>query len=94
MRCAVFSNNRNKAIEKMNEICKEKNIHKMTSNHRSIIYIFDDGECLEWVPVTESCIRSKRFSKAWIDNDIPQNVLQALCMRLLYMAKREDIHFF
>lgn len=40
MRCAVFSNNRNKAMDKLNEIRKGKNISRIISGNKSVIYFF------------------------------------------------------
>lgn len=64
----VFSNSRQRALEKLEEICEEINLLvKIKHNESDLIYIFKDEIWIWKRP--DYHVRGYRFKKCWIDED-------------------------
>lgn len=75
MICAVFTNNRKKAQDKLEEIKNIKcNLVRLYNSKNGLEYEFADGEIWRWVCVSQHQ-RGIRAYKAWIDKDIDTHAL-------------------
>lgn len=78
MTCAVFTNNKEKARAKLEEIKSIKNnLSRFYETKTELVYIFEDGVAWHWVSVNENR-RGFKAKKAYIDNDINSDMLSTI----------------
>lgn len=80
MTCIVYSDNKEKAIEKLEEIKNTKgNITHILHNSAGTEYRFEDGENWQWRRANENS-RACKPHKAWIDKDINKDALHLIVL--------------
>ena len=94
MTCVVFTNNKEKAKEKLEEIKNIKgNLIDFRSTQNRIEYIFEDGEKWCWEIINENR-RGIRAFKAYIDKDVTIDELSCIILPSCAHCKKEDIYYF
>lgn len=94
MICAVFTNNRQKAEEKLEKIKNIKcNLVQQYKSKNGLEYVFEDGEIWRWVKINETQ-RSIRAFKAYIDKDVDENMLRYMVLPSCAHCSNEDIFYF
>ncbi len=98
VKCIIFSNNKDKAVAKLNEIKEEKIAQdiQVTYSVLSKIYNeirFSDGE--EWIVLSANdSVRGYRWRKAWVDKDVPQYTIDTYINPIGDLYKWEDYKVF
>ena len=89
MTCVVFTNNKEKAKEKLEEIKNIKgNLIDFRSTQNRIEYIFEDGEKWCWEIINENR-RSIRAFKAYVDKDVTIDELSCIILPSCTHCKKE-----
>ena len=92
-RCAVFTNSKEKAIEKLEEIKNIKNnLVKLWKTRDQLEYHFEDGEIWGWINPNGNQ-KGYRVCKAWIDKNLNDRILRRVVLSYC-TCKKEDIFYF
>lgn len=94
MECIVFTNNRAKAEDKLEEIKKIKgNLVCIYKGVNDLSYEFTDGENWTWKRANDYA-RGYKPKKAWIDRYIDKEVLFNIILPCCIYCNEEDIFYF